>query len=413
MFPTGIEPAHPVPETGSIFKPLHKLPHTPLQGGSKQRYFMEEKKNMPGKNIRKIKKRDDDNDGFLVSEVISEYLSSPHVKKLSPRTQEEYRMELGIFSDWCQGIQIVNEKGKRRSVSGDGLFLHQVDQYAVSLFLDHLQATHKPTKKSRSEISTYTLAGYVRVIKSFLNWCLLDPQYGQFVSSTVIARIENPKVVETIIETFSSEQIKALFSACDKEESEHLQVRDRAILAVLLDCGLRATELITLTIGNVSLDTKDAYVRVLGKGNKWGEVGLGEQARKYVHKYIRVFRMPTIEYDVSQKQKNISDRQCKQIAIEVAQISLVFVNRYGAELTKSGLWRIITRLSERSHIEGVRCSPHTFRHTFAKMFMQNGGDIYKLSKLLRHSSVSVTEQYLKSLQQSEARKGAKSVLDNL
>ncbi|HEX9503837.1 MAG TPA: tyrosine-type recombinase/integrase [Patescibacteria group bacterium] len=340
----------------------------------------------------KIKKRSESEDVF-VQEVTQEYLSSPHVRKLSPRTQEEYQQELGVFSDWCSCRQICNEKGKREVIAGEGLMLHQIDQHAVQFFLEHLQVTHKPTKKS--ELSTYTLAGYVRVIKSFLNWCLQDEQYGCCTSSVVIQRIENPKVIEVIIETFSPEQIQALFKACDKEESEHLQMRDKAILAVLLDCGLRATELITLTIGNISLDTKDAYVRVLGKGNKWGEVGLGEQSRRYVHKYVRMFRISTIG---------------KQIPLQDA---LVFVNRYGEQLTKSGLWRIVDRLGDWAKIEGVRCSPHTFRHTYARMFMQNGGDIYKLSKLLRHSSVSVTEQYLKSLQQSEARKGAKSVLDNL
>lgn len=53
------------------------------------------------------------------------------------------------------------------------------------------------------------------------------------------------------------------------------------------------------------------------------------------------------------------------------------------------------------------------RHTFAAMFIRNGGDIYALSKILRHSSVKVTEEYLKSIQQWEARKTSKSVLDNL
>ncbi len=340
----------------------------------------------------KIKKRDE-SEGVFVFEVIQDYLQSPHVKHLSPRTQEEYHHELTVFSDWCQHIQIRNEKGKRRVVSGEGLLLHQIDQHAVNFFLEHLQGTHKPVKTD--SLSTYTLAGYVRVIKSFLNWCLSDPQYGQYTSSAVIQRIENPKVVETIIETFSPQQIQVLFKACDKEESEHLQMRDKAILAVLLDCGLRATELCTLTIGNISLDTKDAYVRVLGKGDKWGEVGLGEQSRRYVQKYVRVFRIPTVGNQIPLKD------------------ALVFVNRYGEQLTKSGLWRIIDRLGSWAKIEGVRCSPHTFRHTFAKMFIQNGGDVYKLSKLLRHSSIKTTEDYLKSLQQSEARKGAKSVLDSL
>ena len=326
---------------------------------------------------------------------------------------EEYQQELTIFAVWCSHHQIVTEKGKRQALAGDGILLHQVDQHVVRLFLEHLHDTHKPHKRGKKELSSYTLAGYIRVIKVFLNWCLLDPQYEQYTTAMVIARIEKPKIIEVIIETFTPEQIAALFKACDKEESEHLQLRDKAILAVLLDCGLRATELCTLTIGNVSLDSKDAYVRVLGKGRKWGEVGLGEQSRKYVQKYIRQFREPTIEYDVAQQHKSLSSKQIKQQSKDVIQESLVFVNRYGEQLTKSGLCRMMQRLGEKAHIEGVRCSPHSLRHTFAKMFIENGGDIYTLSRLLRHSSVSITEHYLKSLQQSDARKGAKSVLDNL
>ena len=349
---------------------------------------------LEGKMQKKIKKREIQ---ISVSEATSDYLSSPHVKGLSSRTQEEYSQELGFFTRWCSTHEIVQlSPGKHREVvaSTIGIMLHQIDQHAVRLFLDDLRATHTPCKGK--DLSSYTLAGYVRVIKSFLFWCLKDDQYSQYVSETIINRIEKPKIIEAIIEVFTPEQIQSLFKACDKEESEHLQVRDRAIVAVLLDCGLRATELCTLTIGNISLDAKDAYVRVLGKGNKWGEVGLGEQSLKYVRKYIRMFREPTIEY-----------------AKENRNQSFVFVNRHGEQLTKSGLWRIFDRLGQWAHIGGVRCSPHTMRHTFSVLFMRNGGDIYTLSKLMRHSSLSVTEQYLKSLQQSEARKGARSVLDNL
>jgi len=343
----------------------------------------------------KIRKRQEFS--ISVSEAVNDYLESSRVKYLGVRTQEEYSQELGFFTRWCSTHEIVQlSPGKHREVvaSSLGIMLHQIDQHAVRLFLDDLRATHTPCKGK--DLSSYTLAGYVRVIKSFLYWCLKDDQYAQYVSETIINRIEKPKIIETIIEVFTTEQIKALFKACDKEESEHLQLRDKAILAVLLDCGLRATELCTLTIGNVSLDAKDAYVRVLGKGNKWGEVGLGDQSLKYVRKYIRMFREPTIEY-----------------AKENRNQAFIFVNRYGDQLTKSGLWRIFDRLGQWAHIDGVRCSPHTMRHTFAHMFMKNGGDIYTLSKLLRHSSLSVTEQYLKSLQQSEARKGARSVLDSL
>lgn len=369
-----------------------------------------------GKNIRAIKKRDESR-GIAVQEAIDAYLQCAHVKKLSARTQEEYQDELGCFGQWCSEHSIT-QKNKTTimivELLDDPVMLHQVNDQLVHLYLEHLRATHKPSKKTNTEIAASTLAGVVRVIKTFLNWCLLDEQYSQHVQAIVVKRIEKPQVEEAIVEAFSAEQIEALFKACDKEESEHLQVRDRAILSVLLDSGLRATELCTLTIGNISLDSKDAYVRIHGKGNKWGEVGLGEKARRAVQKYIRMFREPTVEYEVQQENKNFSDRQLKQVVQQQLRQSLVFVNRYGKPLTKSGLYRIIERLSQWAGIDlELDCHPHVFRHTFAKLFMQNGGDIYQLSKLLRHSSVKVTELYLKSLRQSEARKGAKSVLDNL
>lgn len=318
-------------------------------------------------------------DTISVKEASDDYLSS--IKRLKPATQKEYQYKLGLFVSWC---------------GQNDIFLSDITARTIDNFLDHMKATHKPCKSGKEEISSRTLASEVRIIKIFLNWCLEDEQYCEYVKPIVVRRIKNVKITQEIIETFSPDQIAALFKACDKEDSEHLQLRDKAILAILLDCGLRATELCTLTLQNVILDAKDSYVRVLGKGGKWGEVGLGDQSRKLLRKYIRMFREPTVEH----AKENMSK-------------ALVFVGRSGDPLTANGLRQIIKRLGDWAKIEGVRCSPHTFRHTFAVSFIRQGGDVYKLSKLLRHSSVGVTEDYLKSLRQSEARKGAKSVLDNL
>jgi integrase/recombinase XerD len=328
---------------------------------------------------KKIKKRDLDDFSPSVEEASQEYFSS--IRRLKEKTQEEYQYKLGLFYKWC---------------TSNSVLLKDVSARVIDDFLLHMKSTHKSCNSSKSEISSSTLASEVRVIKAFLNWCLQDDQYSQYVKPIVVSRIKMPRITQEIIQTFSSGQIDALFKACDKEISEHLQMRDRAILAVLLDTGVRANELCTLTLQNVILDAKESYLRVYGKGDKWGEVGLGGQSRKLLRKYIRVFREPTVEHT---KEKLKEAR--------------VFVNRSGDPLTVNGLGQIIERLGEWAHIKDVRCSPHTFRHTFARMFMQNGGDIYRLSKLLRHTSIKTTEDYLKSLQQSEARKGAKSVLDNL
>jgi integrase/recombinase XerD len=292
--------------------------------------------------------------------------------------------------------------------------LHQINDQVVHLFVEHLRVT-LIAKKRGQPVSSYTLDGYVRVIKSFLNWCLLDEEYSKQIQAIAVKRIQAPQVIETIIETFTSQHIAALFEACQREESEHLQLRDEAIIAVLLDSGLRADELVKLTIGNISTDPRDPYVKVLGKGKHWGEVGLGERARKVTAKYIRMFREPTIEDEIRQANPRINDQQLKHLLKQELPQKTVFMNRYANPLRPNGLYQIFDRLGTWAGIspDEVRCSPHTCRHTFAVNFIRQGGDIYTLSKLLRHSSVKVTEEYLKSLKQSEARRGAKSVLDNM
>jgi integrase/recombinase XerD len=98
--------------------------------------------------------------------------------------------------------------------------------------------------------------------------------------------------------------------------------------------------------------------------------------------------------------------------------SIVFVNRYGHPLTKSGVERFLLLLKDKVGVTGVRVSAHTFRHTFACTYMENGGEIYKLSRLMGHSSVEVTEEYLKvfnlrAARQNQEQFSAVSTLDLL
>jgi integrase/recombinase XerD len=308
-----------------------------------------------------------------IREATQEYITS--VKRLRPMTKEGYRQKLAVFTDWCETNSVT---------------LETIRAKVVDEFLDHLRNTRTPHKANNEAISTYTLAGYVRVILSFLNWCLDDEEYSEYVKHAVVRRIKKPKIIETIIETFTSEQIEALFAACDRQESEHLQLRDRAILSLLLDTGIRANELCTLTIGNVDTSADDPHITVFGKGSKWREVGLGATSRRVLRRYIRQFRATASRNEP------------------------VFVGRYHEPLTTNGLGQLVLRLGKVAGIQGVRCSPHTFRHYFAiNYLLQKDSDIYRLSRLMGHTDIEVTTRYLKAMKQKEARQGGQSVLDSM
>jgi site-specific recombinase XerD len=303
-----------------------------------------------------------------VSQAVDDYRYS--ILDLSPPTQRWYVQKLELFAEWCDQEQIDLENLKASH---------------VRRFIEGLRSrTNQQTGKT---ISSYTLRGYAQVIKGFLNWCAKEDGLEELVSEKTPKRIELPRVDAKVIETFTPDQIKRLFAACEKEFTQTLTMRDKAILSVLLDTGIRASELVGLTLDNVFLSAQDAYIRVFGKGRKEREVGLGKEARIALHRYITRYRQAGKEEQH------------------------VFLSRFTQPLTVNGLDQVIYRLGEWARISGVRCSAHTFRHTYAVSYLQAGGDVYKLSRLLGHTGVQVTENYLKAFKARDARMDGLSVLD--
>jgi integrase/recombinase XerD len=148
-------------------------------------------------------------------------------------------------------------------------------------------------------------------------------------------------------------------------------------MLVLLETGIRVSELCSLRLQDVHED----HIRVFGKGKKEREIGVSPGVSKVLWKYVHQYRDPALDAEL-----------------------LVFVNRRGKRLTRSGIERFLLLLKDKTRITGVRVSAHTFRHTFACVYMENGGEIYKLSRLMGHSSVEVTEEYLKVFNLRAARK---------
>jgi site-specific recombinase XerD len=193
-----------------------------------------------------------------------------------------------------------------------------------------------------------------------------------------------PRREQKVIQVLSAQQIDLLMRVAET-------TRDKAILAVLLDCGLRVNELCTLNLQNVHFTPQDAWLLVHGKRDKWREVGLGRKARRLLHTYIyRERHAPPNE-------------------------AHVFLGKHGP-LTASGIDQLLYRLRDEAgaeHFTGVRVSAHTMRHTFAVHYLSSGGELYKLSRLLGHTSVTTTDGYLRAFRARDARRNSESVLDSM
>lgn len=299
---------------------------------------------------------------MLVREAIENYLAE--CATLQKKTRDWYSQKLQVFATYCEQ---------------EGIELSGINNRTVVKFQEYLSTTRSPKKSST--MSSYTIKGYVQVIKGFVNWASNDEDYEDHISAKTPKRIKLPKVDEVIIEVFTEDQIKKLYAACKKEYNAYLRERDEVLLAVLLGTGIRAGELCGLTIGNCFLSPDDAYLKIYGKGRKWREVGLPNDVRRKLQRFIRV-----------QRQNAGNDEK-------------VFLGRAKEPMTVDGLNQLFDRLEAwAGGFEGVRCSPHTCRHTFALTFMLNGGSIYDLSVLMGHTSVKVTEVYLKAMKQKDVRR---------
>ncbi len=145
--------------------------------------------------------------------------------------------------------------------------------------------------------------------------------------------------------------------------------RSYTIMLLLLDTGIRLSELTGLRTQDLHLE--QGYIQVQGKGEKQRLVPVGNKVRKVLWQYMARHRLEPA----------------------YPEIASVFLDEGGRPLSNGAVYRMINRAGTRAHLEEVRCSPHTFRHTFAVTFLRNGGDVFSLQRILGHSSLVVVRMY--------------------
>jgi len=217
-----------------------------------------------------------------------------------------------------------------------------------------------------------TVATYHRHIKAFFNWCVRE----EFLEVSPMTRIAPPVARADQIQPFTLEQVRSLILASKRTRNAE---RDQTIVRVLVDTGMRASELCSLKMEQLDLFGQRAII--LGKGNKHRTVHFGSKTARMLRTYLKDEHRTPAE-TLIQADKN-------QYA--------------GQPLTPNGLRQIIENLGKLAGLQAVRCSPHTLRHTFAVEFLRNGGDVFSLKEILGHSSLHMTNRYV-ALAQADIEK---------
>ena len=187
------------------------------------------------------------------------------------------------------------------------------------------------------------------------------------------ADLELPRVPRGVPKALSEPEILRLLAAPEGEEP--LARRDRAMLEVLYGTGLRVSELVGLSMGDLDLD--DALLRAFGKGAKERIVPIGNHARRALVAWLGPGGRPEV---VPAQWARRGDAEA------------VFLNARGGRLSRQGAWDVLRRHGARVGLQG-KLSPHVLRHSCATHMLDHGADIRAVQELLGHASISTTQLY--------------------
>ena len=264
----------------------------------------------------------------------------------------------------------------RRSLLARGLSISTRNAYTKDLA--HCETTNKKpltkwtdsdvmrclSKISKSGRSVKTQARMLASLRQFFLWMIASDAR----EDNPCELIKPPKLGRSLPKDLSEDDVDMLLAAPDTSTS--LGLRDKAMLEVLYACGMRVSELISLSIEDVNLNA--GWVRITGKGDKTRLVPLGEYAGEALSDYLSLGR---------------SDLQAR-----TGNCQAVFLTQRGGYMTRQNFLKTIKKYAVAAGIK-KSLSPHTLRHAFATHLVNHGADLRSVQLLLGHSSLSTTQIY--------------------
>lgn len=230
-----------------------------------------------------------------------------------------------------------------------------------------------PAETKYRQVCAGTIKDYKRVLTTFLNWIVKQGLVEVSPIESVGDTIERDNEIH--FDVFTEEEAGKILAAAAKCGN-----RDSAMALLLLDTGIRASELADLMWADVDLDGAKGTIRS-GKGGKTRRIFWSTTTNSALWRYVHERELDT-------------EGQSQAIPVFVGR-----PGRYvGQQLTRSGVFQITQRWAQMAEVK--HCHPHTFRHTFATLFLMEGGNQMALMELMGHSDIKQTQKYVKFTQTS-------------
>ncbi len=261
-------------------------------------------------------------------------------KKVSINTLQSYKRDLKQFEKY------MLEEGRED--------YSELTEEGIKTYLAHMQEIgKKPSTISRGLAS----------IRSFYQYEVKN----KVVEKDPTEGIQSPKIEKRVPNVLTSNEVALLL---EQPKNVNLKgIRDKAMLEFAYATGMRVTEIISLNVEDINLETGYATCR---NGKKERTVPIGNMSLKALKDYIL---------------------NARKIMIKDEKQNALFVNVNGKRLTRQGFWKIIKYYKDQAHID-KDITPHVLRHSFATHLLQNGADLKSIQTMLGHSDILSTQVYM-------------------
>ncbi|MEK4284023.1 MULTISPECIES: tyrosine-type recombinase/integrase [Ureibacillus] len=297
---------------------------------------------------------------YTLDELVQKFIEDCELRNLRSHTIKFYRSELSTFQS------LLNEQELELSPSD---ITGNIIKQNVILYM-----------KGKG-IKPVSINTRLRALRAFFNY--LHKQ--KFIRNNPMSDIQLLKDRKHVIETFDIKQISQMLKACDVRT--FVGFRDYTIIMLLLETGIRANELIGIQVTDIIWHDKVIRIRN-AKGQYERFVPIQKKMIEQLKKYVAIRGTVDTEY--------------------------LFITQDETPMSKRQLQNRIAIIGKKANIKNVRCSPHTFRHTFAKLSVMNGANAFQLQAILGHTTLEMTKVYVNLFSNEISESHAKfSPLNNL
>lgn len=273
-------------------------------------------------------------------EAVRLFIADGERRGLRPDTISYYQTKAGLFRRWLLTQDKID-------------FISKVTRQDIDNHVEYLQ--------QERHLSNNGINTRLRAIRALFGY-LYDSKY---IRNNPMKGYPLLKVRKGNIEAFTMKQLRQLLNAPNRRT--FTGVRDYTYILLLLETGIRLSESASILVEDVKLSEGVIFIR---------------HTKNNLHRYV----------PIQAKMKEQLRRYLKLRG--TCETNHLFITIDGEAMSRSGLQRIVAKHGKAAEIKGVRCSPHTLRHTFAKLSVMNGAGVFELQRILGHSTMEMVRLYV-------------------